>query len=67
VSLKRSISVVLRVLDILGQEVTTLLAGRYEPGTYSVDWDASDKPSGIYFCRMETEDLVTVRHMVLLT
>lgn len=61
-----STNVLLKVFDILGQEVATLTTSTYDPGTYSVNWDATNKPSGIYFYRMETEDFVTVRRMLLI-
>ncbi len=39
--------------DILGREVATLLVEMQQPGAYTVRWDASALPSGVYFYRLE--------------
>jgi aminopeptidase YwaD len=44
--------VLLRVYDVLGREVTTLVDESKEPGFHSVQWMASEVSSGIYFVRM---------------
>lgn len=57
----------LRVYDVLGREVATLVNVVKEPGTYEVTWDATGHASGIYFCRLvagafsETMKLVLMR------
>ncbi len=65
-SVARSTMVTLKVLNILGQEVSTVLMGRRDPGTYTATWHASSNPSGIYFCKMEAEGFVAVRRMLVL-
>src|SRR5206468_2642505 len=37
------------IYDVLGHEVETLLDEPFNPGTYDVEWDATNFPSGIYF------------------
>lgn len=64
-------SVSLRVYNLLGQEVRTLVDEARAAGTYTVVWDSRDNngdavASGIYFYRMEAGDLVDVRKMSLL-
>jgi len=44
--------VALRVYDVLGTEVATLVNGERGAGTHSVVWDASGRPSGIYVYRL---------------
>jgi hypothetical protein len=39
----------LTIMDVLGRVVTTLVHGTVQPGTYAVDWNASDHASGMYF------------------
>jgi len=42
----------IKVYDILGKEITTLLNRKLEPGTHQLLWNAEDVPSGIYLYRM---------------
>ena len=37
----------LRIYDVLGREVATLVNQQLKPGTYEVDWDGTNYPSGI--------------------
>jgi hypothetical protein len=46
--------VTLKVYDALGNSVTTLVNHTQNAGTYDVDFTASDLPSGLYYCKMET-------------
>ncbi len=55
----------LRVFDILGREVAVLANGVQSPGRYSVMFDASELPSGTYFCRLVAGESVAVRRMML--
>ena len=54
------------VYDILGKEVATLVNEKLNAGSYKVDWNASDYPSGVYFYRVQTEDFSETKKMVLL-
>ncbi|MBI4548978.1 MAG: T9SS type A sorting domain-containing protein [Ignavibacteriae bacterium] len=67
--------VTLKVYDMLGQEVTTLVQEFQDSGLRSVQWDADDIPSGIYFYRLVVEPIeketratkyVSVRKMLVL-
>jgi len=40
---------VLKIIDLLGREVATLVNEEMRPGSYEVTWDASGFPSGVYF------------------
>jgi photosystem II stability/assembly factor-like uncharacterized protein len=44
----------LKVFDVLGKEVTTLVAEELQPGSYTRQWNAGDLPSGVYFCRFQS-------------
>jgi len=44
--------VTLKVFDVLGREVASLVDQISSPGSYTVAWDAGSKPSGIYIYRM---------------
>ena len=38
----------LTIVDVLGRVVSTLVNGTLQPGTYAVEWNAADHPSGMY-------------------
>ena len=64
-------SVSLRVYDIRGSLVRTLVEGTMAEGNYSVSWDGKDRSgrvvsSGIYFYRLEAGGFAQVRKMLLL-
>jgi hypothetical protein len=48
--------VTMKVFDILGREVTTLVNGEQTPGSHSVTWDATGRATGVYVCRMVVLD-----------
>lgn len=56
---------ILKVYDVLGKKVTTLVNERLSAGSYEVDWDGTGYPSGVYFYRLVTEDYIDVKKMVL--
>lgn len=59
--------VTLKVYDILGREVTTLVNEEQEPGHYKVEWSASGFSSGVYFYRLTTNSgFVATKKLVLL-
>jgi len=59
-------STFLKIYDILGREVAALVNENLSPGTYEVEWNASNYPSGIYFYQLKSEDFNQTRRMVLL-
>jgi photosystem II stability/assembly factor-like uncharacterized protein len=58
--------VVLKVYDILGKEIETLVNEKLQPGTYEVTFNASQYPSGVYFYRLITESFIDTKKMILL-
>ncbi len=53
------------VFDLLGKEIITLVNQQMQPGSYNVDWDASNFPSGVYFYKIEAGDFLESKKMVL--
>ncbi|MBU0984423.1 MAG: T9SS type A sorting domain-containing protein [candidate division Zixibacteria bacterium] len=69
--LPTSLYVELTVLNLLGQEVRTLVSQRQAAGAYRFEWDGranNDQPvaSGLYFYRLRTGDVAQTRKMLLL-
>jgi photosystem II stability/assembly factor-like uncharacterized protein len=56
-SLKIDSKVTLKVFDILGKEMATLINRDMTAGYYNIDFNASGYPSGIYFCRLKAEGI----------
>jgi photosystem II stability/assembly factor-like uncharacterized protein len=54
------------ILDVLGREIAVLVNERLKLGTYEVEWDGSNYPSGVYFYKLQTEEFTLTRKMVLL-
>jgi len=55
----------LSVYNLNGQLVETLISGVKEAGSYTVNWNASQQPSGMYFIRMEAGNKVQNRKLML--
>jgi len=53
------------IYDVLGREVRTLVDEEKQPGRYSVTFDASNLPSGVYLYRMVAGNFSDVNKMVL--
>jgi len=65
-SLKESGFVQLKVYDVLGKEIATLLNEEKRQGSYSVKFNGNNLPSGIYFYTLRVNNFVQNRKMVLL-
>ncbi len=65
-SLPRAGYISLKVFNVIGQEVATLYEGFRVAGNYRVEFQASDKPSGIYFYRLTHQDGSETKKMLLL-
>jgi hypothetical protein len=57
---------ILKVYDILGREVATLVSEMRQPGTYHVPFDGSNLSSGVYLYRLEAGGFVQTRKLLLL-
>ncbi|MBI5402393.1 MAG: M28 family peptidase [Ignavibacteriae bacterium] len=56
----------LKIFDILGREVATLLNNKMLPGIYEANWNASSFPSGIYFYKLISGEYTATKKMVLI-
>ena len=57
--------ITLKVYDITGRSVKTLVNGSQSAGYYEINFDASDLPGGVYFYSLLSEGFTNTRRMVL--
>jgi hypothetical protein len=57
--------VTLKVFDIIGREIRTLVNEEKSPGEYIIDFDASNLPSGVYFYKIFSDKFSDVKRMIL--
>lgn len=65
-SIPRDQHVSIAVYNLLGQKVATFSSGYHNRGGHTAIWKAESSPSGIYFCRLESEDRVLVVKTLLI-
>lgn len=65
-SIPRSGFVTLKIYDVLGKEVATLIEKEMKVGSHSITWNAVNVPSGIYFYRIMAGNYTMTKKMVLL-
>lgn len=56
----------LRVYDVTGREVATLVSENLAAGSYTYSWDALGLPSGVYFYRLKARSFEETRRMLLI-
>ena len=56
----------LKVFDLLGKEITTLVNEEKPAGSYQVSWDGSNLPSGIFFYQLKAGSFISTKKMTLL-
>ncbi len=56
----------LKVFNLLGQEVATLVSEKLQPGEYQKQWNATGMPSGVYYYQLRAGNYIETRKLVLL-
>jgi photosystem II stability/assembly factor-like uncharacterized protein len=65
-SIPQTSNVVIKVYDILGNEIEILVNEEKQSGNYEITWYAENLPSGIYFYQLRAGEFVETKKMVLL-
>jgi len=65
-SLPELSNVVLKVYDVLGNEITTLVNEEKQPGNYEVEFNGENLASGIYVYKLQARNFVEIKKMVLM-
>jgi len=58
--------IILKVYDILGNEVAVLVNEEKQAGNYQIDFDASELTGGVYFYQLTTNSFVDTKKMILM-
>ncbi len=61
-----TLHVTLKIYDLLGREVTTLLNKPLTPGSYAIEWNAKGLASGTYVYRLQAGNFVKSRSLIFL-
>jgi hypothetical protein len=65
-SVPQSSNVVIKIFDVLGNEIETLVNEEKSTGTYELTWYATNLPSGVYFYQLNAGSFVETKKMLLL-
>jgi len=65
-TIPRTANIKLKVFNLLGEEIETLVSERLAEGTYSIQWEAKDQVSGVYFYRLSVGVLSETKKFILL-
>jgi hypothetical protein len=66
ISIPKSEYVTLKIYNLLGQELATLVSEKLKAGNYKFSWDARELASGVYMYKMKTGEFTGIRKMILL-
>lgn len=65
-SIPESSVVSLKIYDALGKQVIILVSGFKQPGIYTIQFDGSKLPSGIYYYKLRANNFTQIRKMLLI-
>ena len=65
-ALPKSAFVTLKVYNLVGEENTTLIAENLSAGIHKINWDATGLASGVYWYRLEAENFVQFKKLILI-
>lgn len=55
-----------KVYDVVGREVATLVSAYQSPGSYELSWNAAEFPSGLYYYRLQTAGTTFMKKMIFM-
>ncbi|MBI5401995.1 MAG: T9SS type A sorting domain-containing protein [Ignavibacteriae bacterium] len=58
--------VLLKIFDVSGKEITTLVNEKLDEGSYIAEWNVGNYPSGIYFYTLSAENFSQTKKMILI-
>ncbi len=64
--LAEDVQVSLKVYDVTGKEIATLVNRKQNAGNHTIEWNASQYSSGVYFYRLTAGKFTEIRKMILI-
>jgi len=64
--LPQSAFVTLKIYNLIGEEVATLVAEQRSAGIHKLNWDARGLASGVYLYRLEAEVFIQSKKLILM-
>jgi len=65
-NLPKTSNVTLKIFNVIGEEITTIVSKQLPAGNYSYKWDASNHASGVYLYRLEADGYFETKKMILM-
>ena len=65
-SVPQSSQLIIKVFDVLGNEIETLVNEQKTIGTYELTWNTENLPSGVYFYQIKAGSFMETKKMILL-
>jgi hypothetical protein len=65
-SVPQTSNIVIKIFDILGNEIETLVNEERQAGTYEITWYVENLPSGVYFYQLQAGNFVETKKMILM-
>lgn len=65
-SVSKFSKVEIKIFDVLGREIKTLINEEKSPGQYTVQFNANNLSSGVYFYRMHADNFLSTKKLILL-
>jgi hypothetical protein len=65
-SIPKSVLVTLKIYDVLGKEITTLVNEKEEAGLHKIEFNPTNLSSGVYFYTLKTEGFLQTKKMILI-
>jgi hypothetical protein len=56
----------LKIFNLLGQEISTLVSRELAPGTYEQEWNSGNLASGVYILRLQADSFTATKKLILL-
>lgn len=63
--LPKAVDVKLEIFDVSGRVAAVIVNEKMNAGSYYIDWNAGNRPTGVYFCRFKAGDFSDIRKLVL--